>query len=421
MGRKDGQEEMSYTDAEMQIASLIAYLDIPAGVSLGRYMDTHSGDSRVQKIREIAANTRGDESAYDNWRIVGVGDDQDASGMYGCMIDDGQGSAIVAFRGSESDNMQKVITDWLGADAGLLNSAETWQQHQAEEFVKQMYERFGDEYDSFAFTGHSLGGNLAIDAALDAPDGMRDKITQIVGLDSPGFSDEYLAVHAMRIAEMQGRIDHYQWSAVGALLYTPGRTRTVNVDDMGNDCFGRHALANLNTDGGYVSDRPGGPTPDEIALMGTAIWADHSLWGNLISGISKISQGINQIANWGNDMRVSTASGTNSPLRFEVNIPALLALSEQYGDIEEDLRQAQSILDDIENTIKYRSAVGWLVKHKISKEKVRVEELANLLGKHCTILENASNYYRQADLDAEAAYDKMFISGRTTAGTEGTV
>ena len=255
-----------HSDAEMQIASLIAYLDIPAGTSLGRYMDTHANDETVQRIREIAEDCTGDSHGYDNWRIVGVGDDQNASGMYGCMIDDGRGDAIIAFRGSEGD---QILEDWGGADFGLLNNTETWQQAQAEEFTRRMYEEFGDQYDSYAFTGHSLGGNLAIDAAIDAPPGMRDRISQVVGLDSPGFSDEYWATHADGIREMEGRISHYQWSGVGAIYETPGTERTVNVRDMGN-CVSRHDLRNLDTGTGSVSDRPGGMTADEIAIKTTA-------------------------------------------------------------------------------------------------------------------------------------------------------
>ena len=124
-----------HSDAEMQIASLMAYLDIPAGTSLGRYMDTHPDDSNVQRIREIAQSCTGDSHGYDNWRVVGVGDDQNASGMYGCMIDDGRGDAIIAFRGSESD---QILEDWGGADFGLMNNTETWQQAQAEEFTRRI-------------------------------------------------------------------------------------------------------------------------------------------------------------------------------------------------------------------------------------------------------------------------------------------
>ena len=406
-----------HSDAEMQIASLIAYLDIPAGTSLGRYMDTHANDETVQRIREIAEDCTGDSHGYDNWRIVGVGDDQNASGMYGCMIDDGRGDAIIAFRGSEGD---QILEDWGGADFGLLNNTETWQQAQAEEFTRRMYEEFGDQYDSYAFTGHSLGGNLAIDAAIDAPPGMRDRISQVVGLDSPGFSDDYWATHADGIREMEGRISHYQWSGVGAIFETPGTERTVNVRDMGN-CVSRHDLRNLDTGTGSVSDRPGGMTADEIAIKTTAAAFEYTGPFNpfgpgiIISGITGLIDIWNRVTSIGQHMQVSTAATTESKARFDINTTSILTLEERYGEVEANLRQAESALSDIETRLKYHSSVSWLVKYKIRNESTRVLSLAETMKKYREVLRNSVTNYQQADAAATAAYGVSVPSGGTSS------
>ena len=411
-----------HSDAEMQIASLMAYLDIPAGTSLGRYMDTHPDDSNVQRIREIAQSCTGDSHGYDNWRVVGVGDDQNASGMYGCMIDDGRGDAIIAFRGSESD---QILEDWGGADFGLMNNTETWQQAQAEEFTRRMYEEFGNQYDNYVFTGHSLGGNLAIDAAIDAPEGMRDRISQVVGLDSPGFSDEYWVTHADRIREMEGRISHYQWSGVGAIFETPGTERTVNVRDMGN-CLSRHDLRNLDTGTGSVSDRPGGMTADELAIKAAAGALEYTGPFNpfgpgiIISGITGLIDIWNRVTSIGQHMRVTTAASTEAKARFEINTTSILTLEGRYEAVEANLRQAESALSDIETRLKYHSSVGWIIKYKIRSEAVRVNSLAETMKRYREVLRNAVTNYQQADMAAAAAYGISGTSGGTSSTNGGT-
>ena len=188
-----------FSDAELQIASIIAYLDIPQGMSLGKYMEANAHDSRVQKIREIAARcNNGNAAAYDNWVIPCTMDDRYNSGMYGCMIVDENGNAIFSFRGTELDSIDQMIKDGLGADAGILGVS-TFQQEQALKFVQEMFRRHGSSLNNFAFTGHSLGGNLAMYAALFAPDEMFDRIMQVIGFDSPGFSVAFWSAYRERV------------------------------------------------------------------------------------------------------------------------------------------------------------------------------------------------------------------------------
>lgn len=51
------------------------------------------------------------------------------------------------------------------------------------------------DYENYATSGHSLGGNLSAHAGLTAPEEMRNKITQCYSFDGPGFSNEYIAEH----------------------------------------------------------------------------------------------------------------------------------------------------------------------------------------------------------------------------------
>lgn len=157
-------------------------------------------------------------SEYAQWEIVEVKDDNANSGFYGCMIDCGDGQSIFGFRGSESDTTHQLRQDWINADIALFNNILTEQQKAAQNFVKDMNKKYGDNYTTFDFSGHSLGGNLSQHAGITVPANMQNKVGTIYNLDGPGYSDEYLLSHALEIDNMASHVKHYQWSFIGNLL-----------------------------------------------------------------------------------------------------------------------------------------------------------------------------------------------------------
>lgn len=92
-------------------------------------------------------------SEYAQWEIVEVKDDNANSGFYGCMIDCGEGQSIFGFRGSESDTTHQLRQDWINADIALFNNILTEQQKAAQNFVKDMNKKYGDNYTTFDFRG----------------------------------------------------------------------------------------------------------------------------------------------------------------------------------------------------------------------------------------------------------------------------
>lgn len=236
------------SDASMMMATQIAYLnfdgkkDHSAGEVvdkiLSMYTSIDSAGNRVvdsnansfeQKQAEVAINieklsneTNGVEG-WQNWHVVDVCNDQQKTGYYGMLIDTGNGDAIIGCRGSESYDEQQVLNDWVVADVGLLDNKLTEQQSVAQKYMEQLYYKYGDKYDSFSLSGHSLGGNLAEHMAVTAPAEMRDKIDHAINFDGPGFSQEYIDSHKDAIAKSGDLIDHYQWSWVSSLLISlPG-------------------------------------------------------------------------------------------------------------------------------------------------------------------------------------------------------
>lgn len=156
-----------------------------------------------------------------NWSLVDYHNENASTGMVSCLIDTGDKGAIVGFRGSESDDIQKGFWDWIVSDIGLLNSHETVQQHAAEKYMQYVADYYGDKYDYLATSGHSLGGALSFHATLTAPRKLWEKIVQSYSYDGPGTSQEYNITHLdyiKRMAEHPDVMQHRGWSWVGTLL-----------------------------------------------------------------------------------------------------------------------------------------------------------------------------------------------------------
>lgn len=206
----------------------------------------NAGNSKVlTKQLQVVSNIKklGDEtnglSGWEDWKVVDVCNDQADTGYYGMLIDTGDGNAIIGCRGSESYNTQQIVNDWVVADVGLLNNDLTTQQARSEKYMEELWYKYGDKYNSFSVTGHSLGGNLAEHMTITAPTAMRDKIDHAISFDGPGFSKEYIDAHREDIAKASEQMSRYQWSWVASLLLPlPGvRDTIIKAHDDGNVSF----------------------------------------------------------------------------------------------------------------------------------------------------------------------------------------
>lgn len=392
------------SDIRMMIAAQVAYLDAPADGSLC------VGDLIEQTIRNCEGRSDLSEKQQkqlkaaqslktmiekhrlrdcNRWVVVDAGDRNRESGFYGCLIDTRDGDAIVGFRGSECYDEQWV-KDWAEADAGLLNSTATRQQRDAEEFVRHINDKYGNTYNSFNFSGHSLGGNLAEHATVTAPEGMM--IGRTVSFDGPGFSDEYIIAHSGEIARNSKYIDHYQYSPVAALLFPlPGTNyQTIDACDSGGVFgFGRHSLSNIvfDQDGNVQAGTRDiystiiGPLSKELEwnhpLMlicpqfGMLVWmAEHGnaillgmkneaehLWENAESFLQSLKEAAE---NW-----YRSLSGVALTGEFELNEGYVTALGSGMDDVAKKLAAVSGEISDIAGALRYHSIAGSYYKSKL--------------------------------------------------------
>ena len=215
---------MKFSDKDLRAATQVAYMDFnELDVMLHRdwtiadHFGHNKGLGEYWQKRDPELYDELVNGAYKMWKVINYRNRNRRTGFVACCIDTG-GGAIIAFRGSESFDSRQILNDWILSDAALINSTQTPQQRESERYIRYINDKFGSKFSSFSLTGHSLGGNLAEHAAITAPDDFYMKIDRVLNLDGPGYSDEYIEAHKSDIKRKAGKIDHYQYSWVGAIL-----------------------------------------------------------------------------------------------------------------------------------------------------------------------------------------------------------
>ena len=435
-----------YTDAEMLLAAQVAYMDIPPGMNVADAIEAtinqYQGNCEFWSKEwwqlqwaEGAQRIINDNNltSYQNWTIADVCDNENASGFYGCLIDMGDGNAIVGCRGSEqyTDGGQ-LQRDWVDADLGLLNSTLTDQQADATAYMQYLYDNYGDDYGSFSITGHSLGGNLAEHSAVTAPEGMN--IDHVINYDGPGFSDEYIAAHQDEIARVCDKIDHYEHSFVGSLLNPlPGVGREV-IHARNDPRFAlfppldtliRHDASNIRMDSdGYV--QPGSPDFIQSILGPVSGLIDRYGWGTLpilrfigpaliVNAIkNQAVDRLNQLVYGARSVFDSIESflgnlynkyfGHEASGEFEVNLSSLQVFPDELESIA---GRSEDIADDIRtivSSLKYHSISGAYYKNKLRRIARNIEKAGRFARNSGNVLSDVISLYRTRDADVAASY-----------------
>lgn len=155
--------------------------------------------------------------AYANWTILRVDNYNDENGCYAItLLPPDSDTAIIAFRGSENGSASIFINDWVVADFGLFAGEETAQQGTAMDIVENILEDERLKDYNFVLTGHSLGGNLATHCTLNT---YSNRILSCTSFDGPNFAQKYYTEHADEVKMNAYKLEHMQWSLVGAILF----------------------------------------------------------------------------------------------------------------------------------------------------------------------------------------------------------
>ena len=101
-------------------------------------------------------------------------------------IETGDGAVYLAFRGTDD-----TLAGWK-EDFHLACLPEIPAQHIAAEYTRQVAKQYPRR--KLRLGGHSKGGNLAVWAALKAPDGVQKRIISVWSNDGPGFHEDILSL-----------------------------------------------------------------------------------------------------------------------------------------------------------------------------------------------------------------------------------
>lgn len=163
-----------------------------------------------------------------NFRIDRVWDRNtpEESGLYASGYRSPAGEWVVAFRGSEMLGNNKYKNDYA-TDFSLGYATETPQQADTQTYMNRFFSNRGERY---YLTGHSLGGNLALHAAVTARD--KDNVTACYAFNAPGFNSEYIRGNADAIALVSPKMTSYQnqYDIVSSLLR--GIARPVIIESL---------------------------------------------------------------------------------------------------------------------------------------------------------------------------------------------
>ncbi|MBQ0027960.1 MAG: DUF2974 domain-containing protein [Lachnospiraceae bacterium] len=454
-----------YSDEQMMMATQVAYLDFKNNSgkcnqnvqeAIDAYIsehctydssgnlclkDAYSGDKYVEKQFEVVSNIVDLQNSSDGrinlneWTIKNVCNDEHGTGYVGMLIDTGDGNAIIGNRGSESYDAEQLAKDWGIADIGLLESKLTTQQERAQKYMEELWYTYGDEYDSYSVTGHSLGGNLSEHMAINAPAAMREKIDHIISFDGPGFSDEYIKKNLDRINNMAGKMDRYQWSWVSALLLPlPGVTdRIIKAhNEKGKifpvNLFYRHDTHNVEFDGNgnvqdgdesslsqllgpiveYIEKAGDDPVQDILSLLGFTLaavagckvvaFAIAAVYGLklIIAAVQLFVSVASSIGEFIQNIYYNYIAPQVSGI-YEVSISSMRACK---ADMLQDIRSMEALnasIDSLAKSIRYDSATSSYYKSRLLLAQNSLENNINKIKKLVNKLDTYANKYSSVD------------------------
>lgn len=284
---------MAFTEIEMAVLSQLAYCDVPYTPETGKTLADFIG---MESVKKYLWDKMG-EDYYDtvlslaqkgkDYEIVAACNDRYGSGFAAFAVADSNNEVTVACRGTEppgsteydieiikeafqerikqhesgekpltKEEYEKIMQVFLGTIAGselidfakdILTDAEiglleeTNQQKEMEKFVRRLEAK---GYSGFYFTGHSLGGNLAMHGAIILRD--PSKLKGVKVYNAPGFNKKYYAKQGMKINRVQDKIVCFQneKDPVSSLFDSPGTIVIVKTTGENHHSFIGFALHN---------------------------------------------------------------------------------------------------------------------------------------------------------------------------------
>ena len=236
-GLSDGEDpnpliwDVSYRD--LALLAEAVYYDIPAGTFLTDAQEIQ----RIIMLSDDLEMVVGRLDELRGWQVVEAVYNPFTGFEASAYAKDN--SIVIATRGSEKHDTADVLQDWVTADVlGYLFGFNA-QLPAMETFIDYVSQKYGDSYDNFYVTGHSLGGYLALMSASQLVEhGLGDKIEDVITFNALGLSNSpvnkigwvFDIDDNVYLQLIRGKIKNYRTFAdvVSIIGYTPGNDVTVD-------------------------------------------------------------------------------------------------------------------------------------------------------------------------------------------------
>ena len=425
------------SDAKIKFYSELSYVNVTEGQTIRENVDTAydaagrgeslgintTSPSRLESSLQSSA-----VSECGDYKIIDVCNMEDANknGLYVMMVEDAPGHATILIRGTNGD-----LTEWIGDDVALVNagSQETPQQTAIREYM----ERIGNDpqFDGYTFTitGHSLGGQLAMHAAITADDAMKGRIDGVVSMDGPGFPQEYLDKYASEINKLDGKMEHYQWSLVGNSLKQPGNVDNHILESANTypEPFGlgRHDVNSIKIDenGNFVEGEKDPLANFWGVVSNTADLADTNIFTKILAvsalyftllrtfpTLIKIAavvlvtvavvKVLAPIYDYLKKLFTKQVGGT-----YDVDITALLRIAEEMETVSGEMFGVAADAEDIINSVQSKTTDIWILKNHTKGIIDDIQKDAKKYGIGANIFINSSSNYHQVDGRVNTSYE----------------
>lgn len=238
---------MAFTDVELAVLSYFSfYYFASSDVELDfyDYIQKHEKSLKINLGDEYhdAISSLVKKVSAGGYKLVLRENDKDNTGFAAFAIEDPDYNVTIVCRGTEGMPNTKNGKKDLKADLQLAYMNCTDQQAVMLDFVNKIVKK---GYKGYSFTGHSLGGNLALFGAimLDKPMLLNDCVT----FNAPGFNKTFRKKYVSQITTIEHRVRNYvnECDGVSNAFFIPGEIIVVECkgwDGFHKDGFSAHYM-----------------------------------------------------------------------------------------------------------------------------------------------------------------------------------
>lgn len=390
---------MIYTDIEMAILSQLAYQDVKEGETLWSallnnqgYLEKSLGSDYKSHISGLISKVK------DNGCYIVKAQTNTSSGFSAFAVKDPiNNNVVVACRGTElgkiSENPITAGKD-LYEDVSLALSQQTLQQKDMDSFMNDLQK---GGYDEYSFTGHSLGGNLAMYGAITLKD--KSKLKECKTFNAPGFNKDFHKQYESEIKSVKKRMTSYQnkYDGVSEALEVPGEKVILASKKKYIDGAVCHLQDDFVIEGGGFKKAK--PQKKSVTALGLLL----RYGGAAVGDVDENRESLGSISRF-NTLQSSNSAGLTSfgglgssrikltPDELKCQASQMLALGNEFEQLFD------GVVSDLHSVNRNWSAnLANNFTGKIASAQGRFKHISDMLASGAAVANLSANNYEEAD------------------------